>query len=681
MNKKTLKKSKMSSSQKKTISKKPNAVTIKKYISQFQKEGTSYLQGQSIDALVATMKYANKMYYNKSTSVLTDNEYDILKEHIETIDPTHPSLKEVGAPIKKKKVQLPYEMWSMDKIKPDTKAIDHYLKKYNDPSSYIISAKLDGVSGLYSTEGDTPSLYTRGNGKVGQDVSHLLRFITLPKEKDLVIRGEFIAKKDPTIKNLRNVIAGLVNKTKYSSSDLNILENKLEFVAYEVIQPVMTPKQQFEYLQTHNINYAFFKEETQINSNILSEHLQHLRSEYDYDIDGVICTHNKIYPRISSNPEHAFAFKMIMTDQIAEAKVLNVLWSPSKDGYLKPRIQIEPIELQGTTIQYATAFNAAYVKQNRLGVGAVVKILRSGDVIPYIQEIVVPAEHIQWPKEEYVWTDSNIDIILVNAKDNIIVLQKQLLLFFKRIGVEGLKEGTIKKFVQAGYKTIPSILSMSIQDIQNIDGFKEKSATKLHQSIQHSIQNASVIDFMTASNLFGRGLGSKKFEAIMDKYPTLFQMYSTMSTDELCKHIVQVDGLASKTAASFVQSLKPFIEFMDTIQQSHLLNISETKPLQINELVDTTKASLNSEFVDNIKAPLNSELVDSLEGHVYVFSGFRNKDYENIIKSRGGKVSTCVSKNTTHLVVKTIDKGGSKMEKAKSLGIQILTKNDLENML
>ena len=663
MNKKTLKKSKMISTQKKTITKKPSTTAIKKYISQFKKEGISYLKQLSMDDLVSMMKYANKVYYNKSDHIMTDNEYDVLKEYIEEKDPKHPALKEVGAPIKKKKVQLPYEMWSMDKIKPSTKALDNYLKKYNDPSSYIISAKLDGVSGLYSTEGDgSPSLYTRGNGKVGQDVSHLLRFISLPKEKGLVLRGEFIAKKDPTVKNLRNVIAGLVNKIKYTASDIEILEHTLEFVAYEVIQPVMTPKEQFEYLRQHNITYAFFKEETQITSDVLSTHLQTLRNDYDYDIDGVICTHNKIYPRVSSNPEHAFAFKMIMTDQIAEAKVLDVLWAPSKDGYLKPRIQIEPVELQGTTIQYATAFNAAFVKQHKLGVGAVVKILRSGDVIPYIQEVVVPAEQIQWPKEDYTWTDTNIDIILVNQKDNVIVQQKQLLLFFKRIGVEGLSEGTIKKFVQAGYKTIPNILSLSIEDIIQLDGFKEKSATKLHQSIQHALQNASLIDFMTASNLFGRGLGSKKLEAIMDKYPTLFQIYSTMSMDALCKLIVQVDGIASKTATSFVQSLDPFVEFMNTIQQSHILKVVETKTVQKNDADDTNKKP-------------------SLKGHTFVFSGFRNKEYEKTIQARGGKVSTSVSKNTTHLVVKSKKKGGSKMEKAESLGIPIITMEELEKLL
>ena len=111
----------------------------------------------------------------------------------------HPKSKiisDVGAAINKKgKVKLPYEMWSMDKIKPTTDALDKWLAKYKEPSDYMISAKLDGVSGMYSTEGDESKLYTRGNGKCGQDVSQLIPYLNLPKQKNVVVRGEFIISK------------------------------------------------------------------------------------------------------------------------------------------------------------------------------------------------------------------------------------------------------------------------------------------------------------------------------------------------------------------------------------------------------------------------------------------------------------------------------------------------------
>ena len=116
------------------------------------------------------------------------------------------------------------------------------------------------------------------------------------------------------------------------------------------------------------------KKRQDIDNTLLSNVLVSWREDYEYTIDGVIVTDDKIYPRTDKNPEHGFAFKMVLSDQVAEAKVLNVIWSPSKDGYLKPRIQIEPVVLGGAKIEYATAFNAAFVEDNKLGIGALDKI-------------------------------------------------------------------------------------------------------------------------------------------------------------------------------------------------------------------------------------------------------------------------------------------------------------------
>jgi NAD-dependent DNA ligase len=107
--------------------------------------------------------------------------------------PSSEAIAEIGASVQRNKVVLPYEMASMDKIKPDTRALDAWKQKYHGP--YVLSCKLDGVSGLYTTEGTKPKLYTRGDGKIGQDVSHLIPYLRLPKKKNIVIRGEFIISK------------------------------------------------------------------------------------------------------------------------------------------------------------------------------------------------------------------------------------------------------------------------------------------------------------------------------------------------------------------------------------------------------------------------------------------------------------------------------------------------------
>jgi NAD-dependent DNA ligase len=130
--------------------------------------------------LVDMIRFSSKVYYN-SKPMITDNQYDIIKDFTNTKFPSNAAVTEIGAEVERNKAQLPYEMASMDKIKPDTGALKEWMAKYKGP--YVLSCKLDGVSGLYTTEGEKPRLYTRGNGTVGQDISYLIPHLKLPKTK------------------------------------------------------------------------------------------------------------------------------------------------------------------------------------------------------------------------------------------------------------------------------------------------------------------------------------------------------------------------------------------------------------------------------------------------------------------------------------------------------------------
>ena len=170
----------------------------------------------------------------------------------------------------------------MDKIKADTGAMERWKVKY--PGNKVISGKLDGVSGLYSTEGGTPKLYTRGNGKIGQDISHIIPFLKLPMTPNIAIRGEFIIKRDTfekkyegTAANARSFVSGTINlKTpdyaKYA--DIN-------FVAYEVINPVLSPSDQMVWLENQNVLTVVNSVHNTVSNEILSEYLQVLRVEYE----------------------------------------------------------------------------------------------------------------------------------------------------------------------------------------------------------------------------------------------------------------------------------------------------------------------------------------------------------------------------------------------------------------
>jgi DNA ligase (NAD+) len=632
----------------------------------FKKDGVTFLETQTETTLVEMIVNANKMYYNEhSTSPLTDNEFDVLKEYTEKRYPKNMVVKQIGAPVKRNKVRLPYEMWSMDKIKPSTNAIEKYLTKYKSPKSYILSTKLDGVSGMYSTEGGVGNarLYTRGDGKVGQDVSHMIPYLRLPKSEDnIVIRGEFIMKKSVFRKyykdkktNARNVVSGIVNKIKINPEEYG----RLSFVAYEVISPTLTPKEQFRLLEHLDVEVCEYMEQSKLSNDYLSSVLLAWRENYEYEIDGVICTHNKKYSRVSKNPEHSFAFKMVIMDQKAEAKVVDVLWSPSKDGYLKPRIQIEPVELQGVTIEYATGFNAAFVKQNGLGVGALVELVRSGDVIPYITNVIQSASVTKWPDMDYVWNDTKIDILLEKPEDNDVVKQKNIALFFKKIGVEGLSEGNVRRIYEGGYTSISMFLSMSKSKFLKIEGFKEKMATKLHTNIHTKIADANLLQLMVASNVFGRGFGEKKLEVLLSEYPSVFQDRSSKETK--MKKVAEIEGFANKTAESFVSKIEDFKSFLREIGQMTKLNRLNMNNTQPSSQTTTVKKTVTGKYI----------------GKKFVFTGFRDKELEEKLKIEGGQIMSSVSGTTDYLVVKTKDQTGSKVDKAKLLSIPVIVYNQL----
>ena len=340
---------------------------VKLIMDDFKGNGITVLDQLNENQLATILRELNDAYYNEQP-LLTDNEYDIVKEYIENKYPSNQVLQDVGAPVERNKVQLPYEMWSMDKIKPDTNALTNWMAKYSGP--YVLSCKLDGVSGLYTTENKEPKLYTRGNGKIGQDISHLIPYLRLPKTKNIVIRGEFIIPKGvfedkykTTFANPRNMVSGIVNQKSITDA-----VKDLDFVAYEVIKPELKPSAQMDLLKTLDVECVFYKIESTLSNEVLSDTLINLRSNYRYEIDGIIVQSNTPYIRnTSGNPTYAFAFKVRLDKNIVKATVEEVEWNVSKWGILKPRIRIIPINLNGVTITYTTGFNAKYIVDNNIG--------------------------------------------------------------------------------------------------------------------------------------------------------------------------------------------------------------------------------------------------------------------------------------------------------------------------
>ena len=622
--------------------------TYKNIANDFKKNGISVLESLNEKVLSELLREANRAYYNEEP-FFTDNQYDIVKEFVEKKYPSNPVLHEIGAPVERNKVTLPYPMGSMDKIKPDTNALANWTAKYKGP--YVLSCKLDGVSGLYTTEGASPKLYTRGDGKVGQDISHLIPYLRLPKTKGIVIRGEFIipralfeAKYKDKFANPRNMVAGIVNH-----KTINQAIKDLHFVAYEVMKPIKKPSEQMALLLTLDVETVLYKVEPSISNELLSKTLLDWRYNYAYEIDGVIVANDALYERKPGNPEHAFAFKMVLSDQVAEAKVVDVIWAASKDGYLKPRVQIEPINLGGVQITYATGFNGAFINDNKIGVGAIIELIRSGDVIPYIRKVVVPAEEPKMPSVPFKWNDTHVDIMLEDLESDETVREKNITGFFRGIGVEGLSTGNIKRIMEAGYDSVPKILNMKIPDFLQVEGFKEKTATKLYEGIREKIEAASLTTIMSASNMFGRGFSEKKIELIMESYPEVLLSNETKS--QKVAKIAGIKGMAAKSAEAFVERIPDFIKF---VKEAGLVN----------------KLAKGEETIGEKKQVDQSH---PLFGKSIVMTGFRDAALQEAVKNVGAKLGSSVSSKTFVVLVKDKEEDTGKANEARKLGVPLMT--------
>ena len=645
--------------------------------------------------LCGMLRYAAAAYYNE-VPVVSDGVYDILKEYGEEQFPSCPVWKEVGAPPGRRKVKLPYFMGSMDKIKPDTKALERWFQKYgwleeagDQKGQVVVSGKADGISVLYTTTDGRRRLYTRGGATEGLDISIMIPYLRLPNVENIVIRGEMMvplaafrekyhkredapAEKERSklhgkfYKNPRNMAAGQATAAATAMGSSTAKDRWLakyaprlqdvHFVAYEVIKPDLPPSKQMGWLEEHDVITIVHRiiPASRITNELLSELLVDWRSNYRYETDGVIVVDDKMYPRQEENPKHAFAFKMALGDQVAEAKVVDVLWTASKDGYLNPVVQIEPVHIRGADIEFATAYNAKYIKDNQIGVGAVIRMIRSGDVIPTIQAVITPATHTKMPEVPWEWSESGVDAVLKDIATSEGVLSKRLEYFFKTMKVEGLGPGNVARLIKAGHKTIPGILALTVEELLKVEGFKKKTATKIRNSITKSIESATLPRLMAATNIFGRGIGKTIMALILKAYPDI--LASKASVAEKIAMVGQVKGVGKKRAQSFVPQIPVFMDFI----------LATGLEWKLEALPPKGKKS-------------KQDKEHPLYGQKVLISGFRDAAFKERIEELTGRVMPrSVGKDLIALIVKDKDKMTKKIREAKAAGVELMTPAEFE---
>ena len=630
----------------------------------------------SVKELEEIIVYVADKYYNTSISVIDDTIYDLLIDFLRLRDPKSKILKNIGAPIKSKnKVKLDYHLGSMNKIKPaDTGKFDSWIKNYKGP--YNLSDKLDGVSALLVyKKNESIKLFTRGTATEGQDITVLIKYLNLPsfdeikeyvskkkivsdnKDNLMAFRGELIINQKifeknwgDILKNARNSVAGLVNSKNINSD----LAKDTNLVLYEVVDPFLKIDDQFKILNELGFKVVKNKTVTTISFEILSKYLRDRRNNSEYLIDGIIITDSKKHDRnTDGNPEYAFAFKDILEDQIAQSTIIKIEWNISKNGYLNPTVIIEPVSIGGVEIKRVSAHNAKYVVDNKLGVGAKIEIIRSGDVIPYIQKVIKPASKIDLPKGKWHWNETEVDIISNDMESDELKI-KNLQFFFSTLNTKGMGEKNVEKIYNSGLNTIEKILKASESDLLKIEGFKEKTSSNLILAIKESLTNVNLAKLIAASNALGEGMGERRLKQVLDTYPNLITDYKKWSKKEFIDKIKELEGWEDKTSSVLVNNFDEFIKFYNKIKS--YITLEKKKEIKQSKLT----------------------------GSIIVLSGFRDNDLQEKLESIGVKISSSVSKNTDYLVVKdqdTINEGTGKVQKAQDAGVKIITKEQLVKLI
>ena len=635
------------------------------------------------EQLEAQIIEANKAYRD-GTPIMSDEQYDKLIEDFKIAFPNSPLFKKgvIEQPKESRKQRLPIPMFSLNKCK-SIQEIEQWLKSNNIPQDEIlvITSKYDGIS-LVVNEANK-NAWTRGDGEYGQESKwhfNKLRGSNCDHIEAYTFGEAIMSKKSfenykEEYANARNMVAGLFNRDittmplqdvdyiRYGSDETN-LSKVIQLEALNELNSIEVP---FKVASINEIE----------NSNILERCYKEWSK--DYQIDGLVIDinspelRNNLGREENMNPKYARAYKNPEWSSSAIVKVKSVKWEVSKQGKLKPVIQIPPTEVSGVVIENVTGYNAKYIFDNDIAEGSEIKIIRSGDVIPKhiktlshlpnnVEELADTVAICPSCGEQTKWDETFTELVCINPNCEDKKIAK-LVHFFKTVEIEDFGEPSIITFYKNGFDTIEKILNMKQFDIVNIEGFGVKSSMGLlRQFGKLKTEGIPLAKLLHALDVFEGKIGEKMCQKIFDEFENVNEMIRTnlsptAFTKFYTEELLKIEGVAELTAKIFQKGINRFY-FYNSIE------------------IDTSVA------IEYIKTPKPKVVGDKLKDERICFTGCRpSKEQLENISLQGGTVVSGVSKKTTMLVVKNMtDKvlSSSKACKAKELGIKIIELRKLE---
>ena len=634
-------------------------------------------------------------YYTKDAPSVSDSEYDQLYRELVELETAHPDeilpespTHRVGGVVLKgfTKYQHQYPLYSLQDAfsREELEVFDQRVRKEFPSISYVCELKIDGLSiSLTYENGVLVTGATRGDGSVGEDITENLKRVkdiplVLPEPVNITVRGECYMPRasfdrvnqirqengEPEFANPRNAAAGTLRQLDTTI----VAKRNLATFLYQEVSPTDQISQEGVLEKLARLGFVVNRER------VLAEDMEQiwdfiqkvaqLREDLPYDIDGIVIKVNDLAVQEELGftvkaPKWAVAYKFPAEEK--EAKILSVDWTVGRTGVVTPTANLTPVQLAGTTVSRATLHNVDYIAEKDIHQEDTVIVYKAGDIIPAVlrvvkdkrvsdQALAIPS-HCPSCQSELLHFEDEVALRCINPLCPA-QIKEGLNHFASRdaMNITGLGPAVVEKLFAAQLvEDVAGIYRLTVEDLLTLEGFKEKSAEKLHEAIQASKENSA------EKLLFGLGIrhvGSKVSQILLQEFHDLDQL---VTADP--ERIASIDSLGMVVA----ESLKRYFA-----QEGSKRLLQELKEAGVNRTYLGEKVAADA----------------ALSGMTVVLTGklerLTRSEAKAKLESLGAKVTGSVSKKTD-LVVAGSD-AGSKLTKAQELGIQVEDEAWLESL-
>ena len=654
---------------------------------------------ERMQELIDILNEANYNYYALDNPTITDQEYDRYMQELLRLEEKYPEFKRDNSPTNRvggmvidefKKVTHKIPMLSLSNVfnESDIISFDDRVRKEVSNPKYVVEPKIDGLSvSLYYEDGEFVRAATRGDGVVGEDITHNVLTIKnvplkLRENVTIEVRGEIYMDKDtfnnineerkrngfPLFANPRNTAAGSIRQLDSKIAASRNLKTFIYHLPNALDYGIHYHSEALEYMRklgfTVNENITCVDNITDLLDFI--SYWTENRDSLPYEIDGMVIKLNDIDEQqrlgfTAKYPKWATAYKFPATRVLTKLK--DIKFTVGRTGQVTPNAILEPVRLMGSVISKATLHNEDYVLSKDIRIGDIVSIIKAGDVIPRVHESIVERR----TGDEIPFVMTNVCPIcgskLVKKDASYYCVNpicdakniERLIHFASRdaMNIDGFGEQIVEDFYNMGYlKNFIDFYSLKKykNELMELEGFGTKSINALISSIEDS-KNNSLERLLFALGI--RYVGNKTAKILAKRFKDI-DVLMNLSYDDL----VDVRDIGDVIAKSVVD---------------YFSNDNNIKLIS-----DLQKIGVNMKYTGSIEI-----LDDEFAGKTFVLTGtlenYKRNDLKNIIESKGGNVSGSVSKKTD-VVIAGADPG-SKYDNALKLGITIWNENDLINKI